>query len=94
MPVSLDLGTIDIADQQTAHFVQGQSMDDLKKMVADFLTQQAHRLQRKPVKSQGKWEAFADRMSGLGAPEITKHIQETRQEMRGEFAFREIDQRT
>ena len=34
-------------------------------------------------KREGKWGAFADRMSGLTTPEITEHIQKTSQELRG-----------
>jgi hypothetical protein len=90
MPVSLDLGTIAIADQHTAPFVQGQSMDDLKKIVTDFLTQQAHRLQRKPAKKQGKWAKVADEFKGTLSADTFEHLREHAQEIRNGFELRNL----
>lgn len=92
MPVSLNLGTIDINDKEIANFIQNKSIDEIKRMIIEFLKHQveANTLQKKP-KSTGKWGAFAERMSGLTTPEITEHIQQTSVEMRKDFAFRELD---
>lgn len=92
MPVSLNLGTIDINDKEIANFIQNKSIDEIKRMIIEFLKHQveANTPQQRP-KPKGKWGAFAERMSGLTTPEITEHIQQTSVEMRKDFAFRELD---
>ena len=44
------------------------------------------------IKKMGKWAKFADRMSGLTSPQITKHIENTTKDMRNNFKFRNLPQ--
>jgi len=90
MQLSLDIGTINIQNQEVAKFIQNKSIDEIKKMFTDFLNNQVNSSQ-KIIKPKGKWGAFADRMSGLTTPEITEHIQKTSLEMRDGFEFRELN---
>ena len=89
MQVSLNLGTININDQEVAKFIQNKSIDEIKSMIVELLKSQIKT--DTPQKPKGKWGAFADRMSGLTTPEITEHIQKTSLEMRDGFEFRELN---
>ena len=90
MPYSLNIGTVDIQDQEVAQFIQNKSIDEIKKMFTDFLTHQV-KGSSKSTKSKGKWGAFAERMSGLTTPEMTAHIHQTRSEMRDSFELRALN---
>lgn len=90
MQLALDIGTINIQNQEVAKFIQNKSIDEIKKMFTDFLNNQVN-ASAKITKPKGKWGAFADRMSGLTTPEITEHIQKTSLEMRDGFEFRELN---
>jgi hypothetical protein len=90
MQLALDIGTINIQNQEVVKFIQNKSIDEIKKMFTDFLNNQVNSSQ-KTIKPKGKWGAFADRMSGLTTPEITEHIQKTSLEMRDGFEFRELN---
>ena len=90
MQLALDIGTINIQNQEVAKFIQNKSIDEIKKMFTDFLNHQVNSSQ-KSTKPKGKWGAFADRMSGLTTPEITEHIQKTSLDMRDGFEFRELN---
>jgi len=89
MQVALNLGTININDQEVAKFIQNKSIDEIKSMIVELLKSQIKT--DTPQKPKGKWGAFADRMSGLTTPEITEHIQKTSLEMRDGFEFRELN---
>ena len=82
MQVALNLGTINITNQEVVKFIQNGSIDEIKSMITDFLNNQVNLVSNKPTKPKGKWGAFADRMSGLTTPEITEHIQKTSLDMR------------
>ncbi len=90
MQVALNLGTINITNQEVVKFIQNGSIDEIKSMITDFLNNQVNLVSNKPTKPKGKWGAFADRMSGLTTPEITEHIQKTSLDMRDGFEFREL----
>jgi len=90
MQLALDIGTINIQNQEVVKFIQNKSIDEIKKMFTDFLNNQVNTSQ-KTAKPKGKWGAFADRMSGLTTPEITEHIQKTSLDMRDGFEFRELN---
>ena len=90
MQLSLDIGTINIQNQEVAKFIQNKSIDEIKSMITDFLNNQVN-TSEKTTKPKGKWGAFADRMSGLTTPEITENIQKTSLEMRDGFEFREVN---
>ena len=89
MQVALNLGTININDQEVAKFIQNKSIDEIKSMIVELLKSQIKT--NPPQKAKGKWGAFANRMSGLTTPEITEHIQKTSLEMRDGFEFRELN---
>ena len=89
MQVALNLGTININDQEVAKFIQNKSIDEIKSMIVELLKSQIKT--NTPQNPKGKWGAFADRMSGLTTPEITEHIQKTSLEMRDGFEFRELN---
>jgi len=89
MQVALNLGTININDQEVAKFIQNKSIDEIKSMIVELLKSQIKT--DTPQKPKGKWGAFADRMSGLTTPEITEHIQKTSLEMRDGFEFRDVN---
>jgi len=89
MQVALNLGTININDQEVAKFIQNKSIDEIKSMIVELLKSQIKT--NTPQKPKGKWGTFADRMSGLTTPEITEHIQKTSLEMRDGFEFRELN---
>ncbi len=91
MQVSLNLGTVNITNQEVVKFIQNGSIDELKSIITDFLNNQVNLVSNKPTKPKGKWGAFADRMSGLTTPEITEHIQKTSLDMRNGFEFRELN---
>jgi hypothetical protein len=40
MPVALNLGTIDIHDQEVAKFIQNKSLDEIKSMIVELLRNQ------------------------------------------------------
>ena len=89
MQVALNLGTININDQEVAKFIQNKSIDEIKSMIVELLKSKIKT--DTPQKPKGKWGAFADRMSGLTTPEITEHIQKTSLDMRDGFEFRELN---
>ncbi|HIP51370.1 MAG TPA: hypothetical protein EYG94_04695 [Campylobacterales bacterium] len=89
MQVALNLGTININDQEVAEFIQNKSIDEIKSMIVELLKSQIKT--DIPKNPKGKWGAFADRMSGLTTPEITEHIEKTSLEMRDRFEFRELN---
>jgi len=87
--VALNLGTININDQEVVKFIQNKSIDEIKSIIVELLKSQIKT--NTPQKNKGKWGAFADRMSGLTTPEITEYIQKTSQELRDGFEFRELN---
>jgi len=87
MPLILNIGTININDQEVANFIQNKNIDEIKSIFVELLKKQIKTDKHK----KGKWGAFADRMSGLTTPEITEYIQDTKMQMRDKFGFRELD---
>lgn len=89
MPISLNLGTININDQEVVKLIQNKSIDEIKYMIVELLKSQIKT--DLPKKTKGKWGAFADRMSGLTTPEITEHIEKTSLEIRSGFELRTLN---
>lgn len=89
MPISLNLGTININDQEVVKLIQNKSIDEIKYMIVELLKSQTKT--DLPKKTKGKWGAFADRMSGLTTPEITEHIEKTSLEIRSGFELRVLN---
>ncbi len=86
MQIALNLGIINISDQEVAKFIQNKSIDEIRSIIIELLKKQVKRDTHK----KGKWGAFANRMSGLTTSEITKHIQRTSLEIRDGFEFRDL----
>ena len=53
MQVALNLGTINITNQEVAKFIQNRSVDEIKSMITDFLTNQANLISNQPSKKKG-----------------------------------------
>jgi len=60
MQLALNLGTINITNQEVAKFIQNRSIDEIKSMITDFLTNQANLISNKPTQKKGKWAKVAD----------------------------------
>jgi len=50
---SLDIGTINIKNQEIVKFIQNKSIDEIKKMFTDFLNNQV-KISKKTTKSKSK----------------------------------------
>ena len=87
MQIALNLGVINIRDQEVAKFIQNKSIDEIRSIIIELLKKQVKR----DIPKKGKWGAFANRMSGLTTPEITEHIAKTSLDMRDNFGFRELN---
>ena len=88
MQVSLNLGTVNIDDQELAKFIKNKNSDELKNIIINLLKKQIKA--DVPKNKKGKWGKFADRMSGLTTPEITETIQKASKETRNGFELREV----
>ena len=88
MQVSLNLGTVNIDDQELAKFVKDKNSDELKNIIINLLKKQIKAYV--PKNKKGKWGKFADRMSRLTTPEITETIQKASKETRNGFELREV----
>jgi len=91
MALSLDIGTITIRDENTAHFIEGKSISEIKNLIVDMLTtphmQNAY---RKNTKGQGKWADVADQMRGTLSHETAQYLNECSQEIREGFVLRDL----
>jgi hypothetical protein len=53
MQVALDIGTINIQNQEVAKFIQNKSIDEIKNMFTDFLNNQVKIISKKPIRKKG-----------------------------------------
>ena len=90
MQVSLNLGTININDQEVAKFIQDRSIDEIKSMITDFLNNQANLISNKPTKKKGKWAKVADEMRGTMSSDTVEYLKTCSQEIRSGFEFRDL----
>ena len=82
------MGTIQVDSPKAEMIIKTSSVDDIRTMFVAFL--ESDFIAQKTQRQKGKWGNFADRMSGLTTPEITKHIENTSKEMRSNFEFRDL----
>ncbi len=54
MQLALDVGTINIQNQEVTKFIQNKSIDEIKSMITDFLNKQVNLVSNKPSKKKGK----------------------------------------
>ncbi len=90
MQVSLNLGTININDQEVAKFIQNKSIDEIKNMITDFLTNQANLISNKATKKKGKWAKVADEMRGTMSSGTVEYLKNCSQEIRSGFELRDL----
>jgi len=83
-----NMGTIQVDSPKAEMIIKTSSVDDIKTMFVAFL--ESDFIAKTTQRKNGKWGSFADRMSGLTTPEITKHIENTSKEMRNSFEFRDL----
>ena len=88
MQVALNIGIINIQNQEIAKFIQNKSIDELKSLFLNFLTKQ---IETTPKKPQHKWAEFGDKMSGLINQETADELIASSREFREGFSFRDLD---
>lgn len=89
MQLALDIGTINIQNQEVAKFIQNKSIDEIKNMITDFLNTQAKIISNKSPK-KGKWAKVADEMRGTMSDSTVDYLKECSQEIRSGFELREL----
>jgi hypothetical protein len=88
--VALNLGTINITNQEVAKFIQNKSIDEIKSMITDFLNNQVNLISNKPSKKKGKWAKVADEMRGTMSNDTVEYLKTCSQEIRSGFEFRDL----
>ncbi len=68
MQLALNIGTINIQNQEVAKFIQNKSIDEIKSMITEFLNNQVKIISNKPTRKKGKWAKVADEMRGTMSP--------------------------
>ena len=89
MQVALNLGTINITNQEVAKFIQNKSIDEIKSMITDFLNNQVKLISNKPTKKKGKWAKVADEMRGTMSSDTVEYLKNCSQEVRSGFELRD-----
>jgi len=89
MQVALNLGTINITNQEVAKFIQNRSIDEIKNMITDFLNNQVNLISSKPTKKKGKWAKVADEMRGTMSSNTVEYLKNCSQEVRSGFELRD-----
>ena len=90
MQLALDIGTINIQNQEVAKFIQNKSIDEIKNMITDFLNNQVKIISKKPIRKKGKWAKVADEMRGTMSPNTIEYLKECSQEVRSGFELRDL----
>ena len=52
MQLALNIGTINIQNQEVAKFIQNKSIDEIKSMITDFLNNQVKIISKKPIQKK------------------------------------------
>jgi len=74
MPISLNLGTIDIENKEVANFIQNKSIDEIKSMIVDFISHQVKVISNKPAPKKEKWAKVADEMHGTMSHNTVEYL--------------------
>jgi hypothetical protein len=90
MQLALDIGTINIKNQEVAKFIQNKSIDEIKNMITDFLNNQVKIISNTPTRKKGKWAKVADEMRGTMSPSTVEYLKECSQEVRSGFELRDL----
>ena len=89
MQVALNLGTINITNQEVVKFIQNGSIDELKSIITNFLNNQVNLVSNKPTKKKGKWAKVADEMRGTMSSDTVEYLKNCSQEIRSGFELRD-----
>ena len=89
MQVALNLGTINITNQEVVKFIQNGSIDELKSIITNFLNNQVNLVSNKPTKKKGKWAKVADEMRGTMSSDTVEYLKNCSQEVRSGFELRD-----
>ena len=82
MQVALNIGTINIQNQEIAKFIQNKSIEEIKALFIDFLKKEFTQTR---TKEKSKWGEFATKMRGSFTPEMVEHLKKARVEARENF---------
>lgn len=74
MQIALDIGTINIQNQEVAKFIQNKSIDEIKSIITDFLNNQVKTISNKPIEKKGKWAKVADEMRGTMSQNTVEYL--------------------
>jgi len=87
MQLALDLGTINIQNQEIVKFIQHKSIEEIKALFLNLLTKEVETIQKKPH----TWAEFGEKMSGLISTETSKELKASSKEFREDFTFRDLN---
>jgi len=88
MQVALNIGTINIQNQDIAKFIQNKSIEEIKALFLNFLSKEVETVQQKP---KHKWAEFGEKMNGLISEETSIELKASSKEFREGFSFRDLD---
>ena len=88
MQVVLDMGTINIENQEVASFIQNKNVDELKILFVNFIIKQ---LESGHIKPKNKWAEFGMKMSGLINEKTADDLISSSREFRENFEFRDLN---
>jgi len=77
MQIALNIGTINIQNQDVAKFIQNKSIEEIKALFLNFLTKEVKTVQQKP---KHEWAEFGDKMYGRISEKRAKELKEERDE--------------
>ena len=89
MPLSLNIGTITIRDENAARIIQGKSLTEIKDLIVDMLTS-VHVQSHNDSGTRGKWAEVADQMRGTLSHDTVEYLNECSHEVREGFALRDL----
>jgi len=87
MPISLDIGTINIRNQDIVNFIQHKSIEEIKTLFLNLLSKE---IKTNQTDKQHKWAQFGDKMSGLIDEKSYQELREGSREFREDFSFRNL----
>ncbi len=90
MELSLDIGTINIQNQEVAKFIENKSIEELRNMITDFLNNQVKIISNNPTTKKGKWAKVADEIRDTMSYSTVNYLKECSQEVRSGFELRDF----
>jgi len=87
MQIALNIGTIDIEDQNIVKFIQNKSIEEIKALFLNFLIKET---QVDTPQQNHKWAEFAQKMNGRISQNTAKVLETSSREFREGFSFRDL----